>query len=219
MTTTLQSLIIIWLAILPGALFIWAFEQLAGRWATGIRNSFWRSIGYSAVFHVFFLPLTYYLWFSYKDPFIAGNFVSLWAWILVFPYVILPVVMGLLVGWIILNEESISNKWYYWWIKWIKGLIGRSPAPRAWDFLFSGHPSGWVHLRMKSGESQVGLYGQGSYAAGYPEPQDIYLSHTFAFNTGSGKFEETDESRGLLVRWDEIEYLEFIPSERRDMYG
>ena len=52
-----------------------------------------------------------------------------------------------------------------------------------------------------------------------PEPQDIYLSHTFAFNTGSGKFEETDESRGLLVRWDEIEYLEFIPSERRDMYG
>lgn len=211
MMTTLQSLLIVWLAISPGALFIWAFEQSAGRWATGIRNSFLRSIGYSAVFHVFSLPLTYHLWSSYKDQFIAGKFISLWAWILVSPYVILPVLIGLLVGWAIRNEESIRNKWY-WWIKF---LIGRSPAPRAWDYLFGRHPlSGWVHLRMKSGESFVGLYGQDSYAAGYPELQDIYLSHTLAFNADSGKFEETDESRGLLVRWDEVEYLEFIPSER-----
>ena len=67
---------------------------------------------------------------------------------------------------------------------------------------------------MKSGETLVGFYGRGSYAAGYPEPQDIYLSHTVAFNADSGEFEESNESRGLLVRWDEVEYLEFISSER-----
>ena len=207
MTTTLQSLIIIWLAILPGALFIWAFEQLAGRWATGIRYSFLRSIGHSAIFHIFFLPLTYHLWSSYKAQFVAGNFISLWAWILVSPYVFVPVAMGLLVGWAIRNVTR--TKWY-WWIEF---LIGR--IPRAWDFLFGRHPlSGWVHLRMKSGESLVGFYGQGSYVASYPETQDIYFSHTHTFNADSGKYEKTGESRGLLVRWDEVEYLEFIPRER-----
>ena len=211
MTTTLQSLIIIWLAILPGALFIWAFEQSTGKWATGIRYSFLPSIGYSAVFHLFFLPLTYYLWSSYKDPFMTGNYISFWVWILVFPYVILPIIIGLLVGWAIRNEESITTKWY----RWIRILIGRSPVPRAWDFLFGRYPlSGWVHLRMKSGESLVGFYGQGSYVASYPETQDIYFSHTHAFNADSGEFEESNESRGLLVRWDEVEYLEFIPRER-----
>jgi hypothetical protein len=56
-----------------------------------------------------------------------------------------------------------------------------------------------------------------SYAAGYPEPQDLYLAASVEVDPETGEF-ALDDGRpqlgpgGLLVRWEEVEYLEFIDS-------
>jgi hypothetical protein len=75
---------------------------------------------------------------------------------------------------------------------------------------------------MKSGTWLGGAYananGRRSYAAGYPEPQDLYLAASVAVDSETGEF-QLDEagwprlgSGGLLSRWEEVEYLEFIDS-------
>jgi hypothetical protein len=76
-------------------------------------------------------------------------------------------------------------------------------------------------MRLKSGvwlagAFAVGLDGGRSYAAGYPEEQDLYLVQTYDVDPESGEFHSNEEGgvielgRGILVRWNEIEYLEFI---------
>ena len=219
MTTTLLSLIIIWLAVLPGALFIWAFEMLAGRWTTGIRGGLLRSVGYSAVFHILFLPLTYHLRVSYWDRMWEGMYVSPWVWAYISLYVVVPITLGLLAGWVITSVTYATSKRY----RWIGLLVGRSPAPRAWDYLFGRQGLvGWVRLRTKTGLYMGGYYGEGSYVAGYPDTQDIYLTRAIEIDPYSGEIREGTEGRplslrsGLLIRWDEVEYLEFTPDERED---
>ena len=73
---------------------------------------------------------------------------------------------------------------------------------------------------MKSGTWIGGVYGTiggvRSYSAGYPEPQDLFLAVGIEVDPDTGEFTVDEDSDiplrpgGLLVRWDEVEYLEFI---------
>ena len=73
-------------------------------------------------------------------------------------------------------------------------------------------------MRLKpEGPWLGGLYGDGSYAAGYPEePQDLYLEQTFAMDQNDGSFVRDADGRpvalgaALLVRWDEVLFMEFV---------
>jgi len=56
-----------------------------------------------------------------------------------------------------------------------------------------------------------------SYAAGYPESQDLLISELAEIDDG-GEFLTDDRDgtpvltgRSLLIRWDEVTYAEFIP--------
>ncbi|MDQ3981580.1 MAG: DUF6338 family protein, partial [Actinomycetota bacterium] len=98
---------------------------------------------------------------------------------------------------------------------------GLDPAPRAWDYLFGYRPDGWIRLRLKSGIWIGGAYavtadGRRSYAAGYPEPQDLFLVQTAEVDPGTGQFLFHEDGSiklresSVLIRWHEVEYLEFI---------
>ena len=62
----------------------------------------------------------------------------------------------------------------------------------------------------------VGDEGLRSYAAGYPDEQDLFLAEAYSVDPESGEFElDTNgdvvpTGSGILVRWDEVEYLDFI---------
>jgi hypothetical protein len=62
MPETLQGLVVIILALLPGALYTWAFEQQAGPWGIGLSDRVLRFIGSSALFHAVLAPASYELW-------------------------------------------------------------------------------------------------------------------------------------------------------------
>lgn len=68
---------------------------------------------------------------------------------------------------------------------------------------------------MKSGRWLGGEYGDGSHVAGYPEPADIYLARELQVDQETGDFVLDENNKvarlgnfGLLVRWNEVEYLE-----------
>jgi len=65
--------------------------------------------------------------------------------------------------------------------RWVTALVGDAAEPRAWDYLWRPGVQGVVRLKLKSGFWLAGIFGttaggQRSYAAGYPEAQDLYLS-------------------------------------------
>lgn len=127
-------------------------------------------------------------------------------------YVTLPTVVGNIIG------RGQKNKW-----RWALRLVGEAPEPRAWDYLWRLQQRGIVQIKLKSGRWLAGLYDNNrfnrrSYASGYPETGGLYLAVQLKINPVTGEFiNENGSTRpvaiighpGLLVRWEEIEYLNF----------
>jgi hypothetical protein len=205
-----QALAVLGLGLLPGALYIWSFEGVVGRWGAGLSDRLLRFVGASALLHAVTAPLTYWLWSQYVRPgrLARGERLPTGLWSIVLAYVAVPIGFGWIVGY------GTKRRWL-----WPQLLTGRNPAPRAWDAFFGDDPEGWVRLRLKSGGWIGGALGskdgRRSYFAGYPENQDLYLVQTAEVDPESGEFlYEEDQVRvrdsGVLLRWDEVEYLEFF---------
>jgi hypothetical protein len=135
--------------------------------------------------------------------------VPLFLWLAPLAWVSVPVAAGTLVGWGARRG-----------LGWARAVTGPNPAPRAWDHLFGSAPDGWIRIRLKSGRWLAGAYakmpdGSRSYAAGYPEDQDLYLVEAIEVDPESGEFlldaegEPALRGSGILVRWEEVEYLDF----------
>ncbi len=210
MPDTFQALAVFLLALLPGSLYVWSFERVAGNWGMGLSDRVLRFIGVSAIFHAIAAPATLHLWRGYvRSGRLLNAPLPLWLWGIALAYVAIPIVAGTLVG-----RGTRERK------GWAKIFTGPAPAPRAWDDLFGSRPEGWFRLRMKSGVWIGGLFandeaaGLRSYAAGYPEDQDLHFT-TVGVDSESGEFilDERGQPQmagsGILVRWDEVEYMEF----------
>lgn len=228
MPETLEALGVFLLAVLPGALYVWSFERIVGRWGIGLSDRLLRFAAASTIFLAFFTWPLYELRSEYVHhpsvgpggkPTFANRIADAddlpwWLFTLPVLYVALPIVAGTAAG---LSVASRSPRWR----RVGRVLAGRDPAPRAWDYLFSLRPAAVVRMTLKDGGGWLGgFYGEDSYAAGYPEePQDIYLERTYAMNQQDGSFVTDDAGHavelgpGLLVRWDEVRFMEVF-SER-----
>lgn len=211
MPETFQGIAVLALALLPGALYVWTFERLVGAWGIGLSDRLFRFVGVSSLFHAVLLPLTFRLWDAYvRTGRLAAGDVPLALWLAPLAYVGMPIAVGTIVGRGTLHRSD-----------WARTFTGPAPAPRAWDNLFFGDTEGWIRLRLKSGAWLGGGYaesetGMRSYAAVYPEDPDLLLAEAVETDPDTGEFLFDDDGepilRGsaLLVRWEEVEYLEFI---------
>jgi hypothetical protein len=210
MPDSFEALAVIAVALLPGALYVWSFERLVGAWGVRLADRLLRFVGVSAILHALIAPVTYRLWLSLVlgDGFEMGR-ASWAAWLAVLAYVAIPIAAGSLVG---VGTRSGSP--------WARIFTGPDPAPRAWDHLFGTRPDGWIRLRLKTGVWLGGAYatledGSRSYAAGYPDDQDLYLVEAVEVDPVTGEFvlengEPVSRGSAILVRWNEVEYLDFI---------
>jgi Family of unknown function (DUF6338) len=213
---TFEALATVILALVPGAAFLWGMEGRTGAWGIKATDRLYRFVAFSVLFHVLISPLTYYLWVRYiHSGYIqAGRPLPWWLYELAILYLVLPFLIGLAVGTAVRNQRP-----------WAQRLIGyHASAPRAFDYVFSGKRGGYVRLRLKEDNAIwiVGGWGtrqdgRTSYVSLYPEEAaDIFLATTFACNPATGEFLRTPEGgliredAGTLVRWDEVQYLEFI---------
>lgn len=212
MAGTFQGLAVVLVALIPGALVMWSFERIAGAPGIGFSDRFLRFLGVSVLLHVLAAPASYAIWHNYIRSGAHEGALPLWLWPVALVYVAVPIALGTLLG---IGQQ---RGW-----KRVRALNIGPPPPTAWDAVFSGEPSGWVLILLKSGRWIGGRYADGSYAGGYPEPPDIFLSEECMVDqekedfildpTGEPKpMGSADEHWGLLVRWDEIEYLEVTPT-------
>jgi hypothetical protein len=224
MPSTFPALLIFLLAVLPGAIYIWSFERVVGRWGIGLADRVFRFIAVSAAFQLTFGVVAYVMWTTWayqstnghpgrwaRDRATHGTAFPWWVYAVPLAYLLVPALFGTAAG-----RAVGSRRWH--WLG--TAVAGRDPAPRAWDHLFGPRPSGLVRALLKGDGGWVGgLFGEFSYAAGYPEPQDLYLERAYAFDQAAGTFARDADGfpvplgSGLLVRWDELEFLEFFPEE------
>ncbi len=206
MPSTFQAVAAFLIAILPGALTVWGYERVSGRWSMGLSDRILRFLGISAVLHALAAPATYLIWHEYlrtgaRDP---NEKLPLGFWPIVVLYVAVPLAIGTLFALGIKQKLPLA-----------KALIGDDPAPTAWDYLFHDETRGWVRLRLKTGTWLGGAFAEGSYVAGYPEPADIYVSQAADIDTETGEFKRDAQGKpvltenGFLVRWEEVEFLVF----------
>jgi len=219
---TLEALLVLIIGILPGALHVWASERESGRWGIGLSDRVLRFVGATAIYQAIFGYPVYLAWQHFIHHRVldaSGRVVFVnritqggapgWAWILPALYVAIPLAIG-----------TVSGMSSQRWPRLSRILLGRDPAPRAWDYLLSSRPVGVIRARLKSeGRWIGGWFGPESYAAGYPEElQDLFLQRTYVV-LADGTFAEGNSPQGyqetgsaLLVRWEDIEELEFFPS-------
>jgi hypothetical protein len=208
---TFQAIAVTAIALLPGGLYVWGFEGQVGLWGVRLVDRLLRFFGYSAGFQALLSPATYWFYATYirTGRLAAGEPLPPWLWAAAIAYVVVPFLSGRLVG------IGVSRRW-----RWALFLVGKDPAPRAWDDIFGGRPVAWIRMKLKSGTWVGGAFavdrhGRGSYAAGYPEQQDLYLSEQAEVDPETGDFLADAQGkvklldRGLLIRWDEVEYLIF----------
>ena len=218
MASGLQAVTLLVVALLPGAFFVWGFERNAGRYGIGLRDRALRLVGVSSVFIAVFASVLYWLYANYWQAFKSGA--PLPAGLVIVPIAYLSIPGAL--GWFAGSRLRGGSKW-------ARALAGSSRAPRAWDHLFQDHRGGWIRCRMKSRAWIAGVYAKiddiEPYASGYPEPQEIFLARSIEIDQDDGGFVYGEDGRphlgagGLLLRWDEIEFLEFIHSREENANG
>ena len=215
MPGTVQAALVAAFAVLPGALYTWAVEQQAGRWGATAADRLQRFVGVSAFFFVCELPALYQFYRSYvaNGHIAEGRPLPAWTWLGAAMLVALPVGAGRLVGRAVYDGKP-----------WVRHLTGPSPAPRAWDSLFAAkNRTGWLILRLKDERWVGGLWGESestqltSYAAGYPEAQDLLIAYLAEMSADGQLLVDADQRPvltgvALLVRWDEVAYAQFVPA-------
>ena len=206
--TVLNTAALVVIALLPGALFVWSFERWAGRFGIGFQDRALRFVGVSSVLLSITAWPLYWLYSNYWDTFDSRQALPPWLAAVPILYTIVPLVVGSVLG-------------FGWKADWplVRFVIGRDRTPRAWDHLFQDRPAGGVRCKLKSGTWIGGVFGEVKgkrpYASGYPEPQDLYLTATISLDPDTGEIVTDDAGNpevidsGLLLRWEEIEYLEF----------
>jgi hypothetical protein len=224
---TLQALVALVLGVLPGAIYLWGFEREAGKWGIGLSDELLRFVAASAVFLAIYAAPLYVLYHDYLHHYaglrsgrtlysdkLTDGHVPLGVMIVVpIAYILIPAILGSVTGVGVRRPAGTRLR------RLARYLAGRDPAPRAWEALFTSNPVGAIRARLKSDGSWIGgRIGRRSYAAGYPEvPQDLLLEATYKMEPG-GAFSATPSGEPveigsqLLVRWDEIDVLEYFPA-------
>lgn len=122
----------------------------------------------------------------------------LWA-IIIF---VSPVLLGGVTGY-------LDQKGYFKRMLSKLGIKSIHSTPTAWDYKFyNTHSSVWVQIKLKDGKTIRGLYGSRSFASSESDERDIYIQQ--AVKVSDQKWEKIEKSDGILVKGDQIEYIEFI---------
>jgi len=211
--STFQALAVALLALLPGASSTFAYERVVGGFGVSLSDRLVRFLAASALFAALFSGpgLLLYRHFIVTGQLGRGDVNALVFEVVILAYVLLPTAAGTGIGY------GQKRKW-----SWVTVLVGDTPEPRAWDYLWRRGVPAIVRVKLKSGSWLAGIFGtttagQRSYAAGYPEKEDLYLSLQVSVDAVTGAFERDPDGRpmpvdggsGLLLRWEEIEYLDF----------
>ena len=208
--STFQALAVAALAVLPGALYTFAYERVVGAFGVQLADRVTRFLAASAVFLALLAGPIYLLYQKYVVTGLFGegalNAGCVWAVSLL--YVIIPWAAGAIVG------KGTTRGW-----KWAVALTGSAPEPRAWERIWGRRPDALVRIRLKSGSWVGGVFatspdGVHAYAGAFPSDGDLFLTGQLKVDPDTGECSTEEDGtpvvvqRGLWIRCSEIDYMD-----------
>jgi hypothetical protein len=216
-----EALSVLVVALVPGALFVYALERQTGAWGSKASDRLLRFIVISLVFEIVAIPISYGLWrtYTFPTPFFSESHPFPWK---LYDFTILYLAIPLIVGWIV--GIGYDRRWL-----WVERMFRQQlAAPRAWDHLFSRRPVGYVRMLLKvdpptwvAGGFVARSRWDRAWVGNFPEAPDIYCPIRLECDPDTGEFIKyvTPDQRGvrkvrrlpgsLLVDGATIAYLEF----------
>ncbi len=194
--STAVGLVIALVAVLPGAVYVWAYERESTARGVTLADRTLRFIAASVVLHLLLAWPAYglYRWAIYRTDVVgAGQFAVLWLCLLLITLV--PYGTGTVLGGLYATR-STRNGWQRLRrllsadheARLLRVVLGRDPAPRAWDQLFSERPTAYLRVRTTDGRRVAGQFAEASYAGGFPHDADLLLEQAW----------EVDQETGVL---------------------
>lgn len=214
--------------LIPGVAFIWGYERWNEVYARRARDWPFRLAAIAAVYLAVASGTIYWLASSYWADLAGLRPVPKWLAFVPVAYVVGAAAFGFALGALV----RLVSAWGHWlarfsWLnrieRWLVGWTrsGRG-APNAWAYLFRSESEGIVRCRLKSGRWVGGYYGIGSYASAQGPKRDLLISRAVPFGEDGAPIAPcggTADSGGLerrislLVKWDDIETLEFTATD------
>ena len=122
----------------------------------------------------------------------------------------------------VVTPALLASAWYALRKRVLPRLFGFDhPTRTAWDWLFGRKKYLWLWLYLKQKDSggnpicKSGFFGRESYVSTYPYDEGIYLEAVYATDEKGMILRDFDENgneipqtKGMLVRGDEIERIE-----------
>lgn len=119
-----------------------------------------------------------------------------------------PILIGILAG-------HFSNKDK---IRRILQSFGFNPIhtiPASWDYKFSKLPeTTWIIVTLDDGSHVYGRFSTGSFASSDCDDRDIYIEEIYNIDD-KGNWTAVPRCDGILIRGENIRYIEFIADEKR----
>jgi hypothetical protein len=221
--TTGEALLVLLLAVLPGAMFTFGFERQAGAFGVTLADRVLRFVAVSAAF------TAAYAWPVYlaRSALLSGDldaprFGLLWgSGVLGLG---IPLVCGTTIGGLYASRRT-RDRWRRLRrrlspareARLLRAVLGPDPAPRAWDHLFSERPTAYLRVRTTAGGWLGGAFAEESYAGGFPQDGDLYLEEAWHVDE-QGVFGQKALGYAVYVPAATIAYIEIVaaPDPKED---
>lgn len=121
-----------------------------------------------------------------------------------------PLFSGLIFG--LANQQQLVEQGLA-----ILGFRTLSGFPSAWDYHFSriNEPL-WVLVTLKDESQVAGRFGRKSFASSESSERDLYLEKSYKLREDNS-WETVEGTVGILIKADEIRYIEFLKDLTEDM--
>jgi hypothetical protein len=120
--------------------------------------------------------------------------------------IIMPVILGLVIG--VGGQRD-----------WLGKALGRlklnviHPLPVSWDYVFGGRTDDtYIKVTLIDGTVRAGKYGPLSFAASYPDGNDLFLEALYEIDDG-GTWTEHPTVEGIWIASGDIRCIEFMKPE------
>lgn len=118
--------------------------------------------------------------------------------------ILLPIIIGSMLG--IIQQKG--------WDKLFFNKIGINTihtTPTAWDYKFSSiDKHEWIIVTTTENKKFLGYFGSGSFASSEALERDLYFQKLYIRNADDTDWIENGNNAGILIRYDNIKYLEFL---------
>lgn len=224
---SITALLVIVVAVLPGSVYTWAYERQASPYGVTLRDRMLRFISVSLLFH---LVLAWPEYAIYRSAIAGGGILQpmrfgvLWAGMLLL--VAIPGFVGTALGGLYATRTTRHGwQWIRRWLtedgegRLLRLMLGRTPAPRAWDDLFSDRPNVYIRVRTVDNWWLAGRFARDSYAGGFPYQTDLLLEEAWSIDQASGQLGDTGLGYAVYVPAVWIAWIEVLPEQSTGKEG